>query len=475
VRRAFYQRVGAGQRMQWHRLIAASLMATYGTSAEEVAAELAMHFEQGGEPLEAVRQLAVAAARAVARGAAQDALRGARHGLQLLDGLAPAAVARVECEELELELRVLEGVALTRLHVISTAPVAAAFDCAGALADRAGPSTARARALFGRWRVSFARAEVAQARRLAMHMLERAGGDDPALAAAARCALGCTLAMMGDLLPARRELQDVLASGEADRATGIFVHDPGVVARGYLALVLWWAGDPVPARRLAAEAVARADELRHPLSQLIALNLAAGLHFDAGEYERVLTCVDDLHEVIRRHGLPQVPGSFSWLRGHALTRLGRPEDGLGEMRDGLRCLEQGMRTGLSGYYLHYAEALRDVGRPDDAAAAVDEGLRFGDDTGERVLLPALLCLKAELTSTRGQADVANAALDRASELARRQGAAFHEIGVHVLSARLRGRRGQDESAATGRLRHLLQLFEGEQAPMLVAARMLLGA
>lgn len=489
VRRAFYQRLGTAQRMSWHRQIAAALVEAHGAAADEAAAELAMHFERGGEPLAAARQLALAGARALARGAAPEVLRAVRHGLELLAAHAAAkpapgtdAGAPTEPSQtaVELELRVLEGVALTRQRVISRPEVAEAFDRACALADHAGPGAARARALFGRWRVSFARAEIGHAHRQAQHMLDRAGDTDPTLAAAARSALGSTLAMMGELAQARQQLTDVLAGSEADRATGmtgmtgIFVQDPGVVARGYLALVLWWAGEPAPARRLAAEAVSRATELRHPLSQLIALNLAGLVHFYAGEPQRTLALIDELYEVIRRHGLPTAPGPFSWLHGHVAAALGRADEGFAEMREAERsCLANGMRTGLSGFYRHYAEASRDAGRADDAIAAIEQGIHFAEASGERFLLGPLLRLKAELALARDDTAGAAAALAAALEVVRRQGAAFHEIGVRVTAARLPGSHTELADEGHARLATLLQPFEGEEAPVLQAARALL--
>jgi len=476
VRRTLYQRVGTAQRLGWHRQIAAALLEAHGPAADEAAAELAMHLERGGEPLAAARQLAAAATRALSRGAAQEVLRTARHGLELLGPFAQASGGDPEAPHaaIELELRVLEGVALTRQQVITQPEVAEAFDRACALADRAGPSAARARALYGRWRVSFARAEVGHAHRLAQQMLERAGNDDPALRAAARSALGSTLAMMGELAPARQQLADVLVSGEADRAEGIFVQDPGVVARGYLALVLWWAGEPAPARRLAAEAVSRATELRHPLSQLIALNLAGLVHFYAGESQRTLALIDELYEVIRRHGLPTAPGPFSWLHGHVAAELGRVDEGFAEMREAERsCLHNGMRTGLSGFYRHFAEASRDAGRSGEAITAAAQGIAFAEASGERFLLGPLLRLQAELALARADTAGAAASLAAALDVVRHQGAAFHEIGVRVTAAGLPGSHPALADVGHARLRALLQPFEGEKAPVLQAARALL--
>lgn len=64
-----YERIPVGQRQQWHRRIAEALEGAYGARAVEVAAELALHFEQGRQDQAAVRYLALAGQNALRRSA----------------------------------------------------------------------------------------------------------------------------------------------------------------------------------------------------------------------------------------------------------------------------------------------------------------------------------------------------------------------------------------------------------------------
>ncbi|WP_280155506.1 AAA family ATPase [Piscinibacter sp. XHJ-5] len=469
----FYERLGLAQRMQWHGQIAASLQAAYAGAAPEIAAELAMHFERSGAFPAAIRQLAAVAGRSLARSAAPEALRAARRGLELL-------AHRPDPQEqggIELDLRVLEGVALTRLHVISEPEVAAAFERARVVCERVGDSPARARALHGLWWVSLARCELPQARALAQRILDL--GDDEAgmgLTLAGSSAMGLTLAMMGELREARRCLEKVLELHAAlgDRlAPGMFVQDPGVEARGYLALVLWWMGEPAQARRLAGEAVALAAHIRHPISQVIALHLFGALHYFADEYTPSLHAIEQLFGVIRSHGLPTAPGAFSWLHGHLVAIRGQVDQGMAEMRAAERsCQRLGMRIGLTGYQLHYAEACRDAGLVDEACAAIEQGLSFAQTGHERFLLSPLHRLKAELLIARGEPRGAAASLDAALAIAVEQGAHFHELGALVVAGRLRG---LSDRAQRDRLRTILASYQDERMRVVIDARALLDA
>jgi predicted ATPase len=49
-----YERLGAARRAGLHRRIGARLEAGYGARAREIAAQLAVHFERGGEVPQAV-------------------------------------------------------------------------------------------------------------------------------------------------------------------------------------------------------------------------------------------------------------------------------------------------------------------------------------------------------------------------------------------------------------------------------------
>jgi predicted ATPase len=83
----WHERVLPTRRQQWHRRIGERLEAAYEQCASEVAAELVMHFEQGGDYRRAVQYLGRAGQNALRRSAYHEAINYLTKGLNLLQTL----------------------------------------------------------------------------------------------------------------------------------------------------------------------------------------------------------------------------------------------------------------------------------------------------------------------------------------------------------------------------------------------------
>ena len=348
--------------------------------------------------------------------------------------------------------------------------MAAAFERARALG--AVESPAWPHALHGSWWVHFVRGELPAARSHAEAMLalaERRG--DPALRLTGLNATGMTLMMMGELAGARTNLEaalDTHAALDAALPPTRFVQDPEVEACLSLALVTWLAGEPRRARSLAERAVAVAVANRHPLSEVSGLYGAAMLHALAGEFDTVHQLTERLYGVIRDQEVPQERSGFAWLHGRALVALGRVEEGMEEMRAAKRtALELGFRFSLGDFHFHYAEACREGGQHAQADASIDAGLALARDSGEKLMLSAMLRLQAQMQAERGDLAAATRTFDRAIETARAQGAIFHELAALATAQRM----GCAE-ADPDRLARLLAHYDGDASPVIVAARAL---
>jgi predicted ATPase len=79
-----YEQVGTGRRAQLHRRIGAQLEASYGARAGDIAAQLAVHFERGGEIQRAVSYWQQLGDHAARRNAYPEAIAALRKGLVLL-------------------------------------------------------------------------------------------------------------------------------------------------------------------------------------------------------------------------------------------------------------------------------------------------------------------------------------------------------------------------------------------------------
>ncbi len=98
-----YRRIAPTRRSQIHGRIGVSGESIYGDRVNEIAAELAVHFEQSRDMSRAVKYLEMAAENAAQRSADHEALALARHGLELLKFLPNS----IETSERGLRLREL--------------------------------------------------------------------------------------------------------------------------------------------------------------------------------------------------------------------------------------------------------------------------------------------------------------------------------------------------------------------------------
>jgi DNA-binding winged helix-turn-helix (wHTH) protein/tetratricopeptide (TPR) repeat protein len=432
-RHVLYHSLGEAQRVAWHRRFGAVLEGALGAGQAGLAGELAMHFELGHDLERAIRYLLRGASAALSRFAPSEALQSARHGLELLARVAPAQDTR----ERELQLRVLEGIALAQQTVFSSPEVGAAFERAQVLCDELPPQPAHARALHGLWWVTFGRGELPRARALAERILAlgRSAGD-PSLRVAGGGALGMTLAHIGDFVGARRELEGALASYRAagpELTQELFVQDPGVEALGYLGLLAWWMGSPSRSRAYLAQAEAAAERTKHPPTLAIALHLSSVLHSVAREYEQVLAKTERLHRLVEGYWLTAGPSVHGWIHGRALVAAGEEERGLAEMRDAAaRCRAIGLRVGLTGFHHMYADACRSVGRNEEAWESLTQALELAQALGELCLLGPIHRSRAELLLARGDAVAAQGEVEQAIHYAVQREALQHELEARLL-------------------------------------------
>jgi predicted ATPase len=86
-RETLYDRVPPSRQRRWHLQIGIRKETSYGARAREIAAELAVHFEQGRDPDRAIRYLQQAADNALRRSAYTDAITHLTKALALLSAL----------------------------------------------------------------------------------------------------------------------------------------------------------------------------------------------------------------------------------------------------------------------------------------------------------------------------------------------------------------------------------------------------
>jgi predicted ATPase len=128
-REVLYQRLGEVARVELHRRVGAFLARSRDCGDSVGAAELALHFQRGHEPLQAARYYAEAAESALLRFGPAEAMRLTEEALAILPQVEPAS----ERTTLELTLATLQGISAAHLLGFSSAEAKHAFQRAQAL------------------------------------------------------------------------------------------------------------------------------------------------------------------------------------------------------------------------------------------------------------------------------------------------------------------------------------------------------
>ena len=139
-REVLYRRLSEVSRSKLHQVLGHRLEALCIPCEQELATELAQHFEEGHEYEQAIRYLMLGAQNASGRFAYRDAIEILNHALELKTKLNRALSAEIEVEILEL-------IGDAQFALGSLAESARAYSAAASRAEAAGLKTAQVRAL----------------------------------------------------------------------------------------------------------------------------------------------------------------------------------------------------------------------------------------------------------------------------------------------------------------------------------------
>jgi tetratricopeptide (TPR) repeat protein len=331
-----------------------------------------VHFEQGREYHRAVRYLYLAGETALQRSAHQEAIIHLSKGLELLTTLPDIP----ERTHQELRLQITLGPALMVAKGQTAAEVGAAYTRARELCQQLDETVQLFPVLIGLWRFHIGRNRQT-ARDVAEQCLALAEPThDPALLLEAHMALGRTLQLLEEFVPARQHLEQGIAlytRRQHHAHASLYVRDPGVVCGIYAAHVLWYLGYPDQALVRSHDALTLAQDLAHPLSLALALHEAAVLHRFRREpllaQERAAAVISLVNE--QELG-PYMLGRAMIELGWALAVQGHGEAGIIQLQQGLDTLRvRGIPTQEGPDQL--AEAYLHQGRAEEGLCAMPQG------------------------------------------------------------------------------------------------------
>jgi predicted ATPase len=444
-------RVPPSRQQRWHLQIGARKETGYGAQAPEIAAELAVHFEQGRDTDRALRYLQHAADNALRRSAHADAITHLTKALALLTAL-PETPERAQRE---LVLQTTLGPALMATKGYAASEVESAYARARELCRQVGETPQLSQALWGSWYFYLVRAEFQTARELGeqlLHLAQRV--QAPALLLLAHRVLGQTLAFLGEFSAAHAHLarEMTLYDLEQHRAfASLYGQDQGVICRSWEALTLWSLGYPDQALRRSREALTLAQELVHPFSLAYALCFAGMLDQLCRDVQAAQARATAAMALCTEQGFALYLARGIILQGWAMAEQGQGAAGLTQMRQGLVAYQATGAAVFRPYYLAFlAETYGKLGQAGEGLALLGEALAAVHKTGERFFGAELYRLKGELLLARSAKNLygeAEACFQQALLVARHQQAKASELRAAMSLSRLWQHQGKRAAAS----------------------------
>jgi tetratricopeptide (TPR) repeat protein len=430
----------AERRRALHARLVEAIEALYAAQLAEHVEILAHHAVRGRVPDKAVRYLREAAAKAAARSANREAVEFFAAALEHIKALPQ----RDDTLATELNICIQMGPALIAVKGASSTEVENLYLRARDLVDRLGDSAQRVPALWGLWYVRYTRGQYEEARTAGERLLDAArNANDNGQILEAHHALWATLSGSGRARAAIEHMQSGLALYDRKRhAAQAFLyggHDAGACCRWHLAANCWLLGDYRRSMNALADALRLAEELKHPLTTVIALWFAAWLHYQRGDHaatkavvERALTLTAeygisgwsdtavllpwangarlDRRALAELHGqIPKV-ASTAWRRVFSRCALVELYIAAGHFDEGLVVLGEGIsdadRAAFYGPEVHRLEgelrAKIAVSDPDTAEACFRKALDLAGERGEKSLALRAATSLAQLWRSQGR-------------------------------------------------------------------------
>ncbi|MGE0821249.1 MAG: AAA family ATPase [Candidatus Binatia bacterium] len=392
----FYQRIPAGKRAQLHYRIGLQEEQAYTGQTEQIAGELAVHFERGHDFRRAVQYHHRAAETALERYAYREAIAHLTVGLDLLKGIPDSA----QQEQQEIVLCSTLGAALTATEGYASIAVERIYSRAYTLWQHAGEISQPFPILLGLWNFSAARADLVTALTQAQQLLALADtAQDSLLLSRAHNALGATLFWQGNLLAAQQHYEHSSTVYDPRCSTSAnFVHDPGVLALSSLSVIFAHRGKASQARTRAQEALTLAQQHEHPYSLALARCHVAAMHQvnqDFAAAEEMATAGMRLSD---KSGFPYCLACSTIQHGWARAMQSKGRDGIEQIRQGISAYQATGAVLWRAYFLALlAEAQFVAGHTSECFQTITEGLTLAQAHGQLLPLADLYRLKGILT------------------------------------------------------------------------------
>ena len=426
-RELVYERVPASRRGTSHARVGHRLQAAWVNGLDAIAAELAEHFERGGELEHAIPHHQRAADKALRRSANEQAIAHLRRALEAV-GQMPDEAERVR---IEAELRIALGAAFMATRGFGAPEVLEAYSRAEALCDGLGERAEIFPALWGQWLFRWGRSELDVSWRLCKKLLALAkASGDPGLRLQAHHAAWATSFGRGRLAQVSAHVEAGLALYDERLHRGMASrygnHNASACGQNFMALALALAGEEDRAVSTANAALALARSLSDPFSLGLTLYFASATAQVLGHVVPASQHAEASRQLAEEHDFAMLKAWSTGILGWCVAESGDPVRGIKLLTDAIAALLATQSRHFLSYLLGLlADARMKAHQLEDAMIAVNEAIGLAEENGERYYRAELHRLRGELLahSPHNKPSEAAAAFQIAVTTAKEQGAA----------------------------------------------------
>ena len=396
----------------------------------------AYHATEAGLTEKAVLLWREAGSRAQARPAYDEASNQVRMALSLIGGLTD----RPQWQEKELELLVQ----LAQIHIAkdgyASAEASEAFARGLEKIDATQNTELRVAIYYGTWIAPYIGNRINRAYELVSQLVKEMEKEpDPIPRLICRRMRAATLIAMGRPRDALEDLETAYAlyqSAQIGDFSAKFAQDPGVQIWCYMELAMWHSGDRQGALDIADRAIARARELKHANTICY-----AGLHdvtmsIWAGDIDRAQRINDEMRQLANDHDMALWKHYVS-IHDAVIACMADEPDAPAQLERALVDYKaSGCWLWVTVYLTEQAKMLLRAGNADGAQASIDRAFSEQEATGECWALAELHRITGKICQARGDITGAAKAFETALSVAQSQKAISLEDRIKRSQERL---------------------------------------
>ena len=409
-RELLYERLTATGRALSHARVGCRLEAAWAGQFDEIASELAEHFERANELTQAVRYRQRAAAKALRRGANEEAIGHLSRALKII-GQIPDEADR---SKIEGELHVALGAAYTATRGFGAPEVLEAYTTAETLCKGSNETAMVFPAIWGQWLFRWGRSEVDEAWGFCGRLLALADKvGDTGLKLQAHHAAWATSFGRGELARARAHAQSGLALYDAElhqtMASSYGNHDACSCARQFMGLTFALMGEEERARATVQNSLVIAHRLGDPFSLALALYFGSAAMQVLGDVVTADRYAKESRQLASEYFLALPKAWSTGVIGWCTAQSGDHHYGIALLTEAIAELRATQSRHFMCYLLGLlADAYIKTSDHTAATACVNEAIAITEPGGERYYSAELYRLQGELSARSPQRDMENA-------------------------------------------------------------------